>query len=104
MLVDGLDFSDDKMLVGRTFSYSDTRRCRVGPNYLQLPVNAPREDVQVRTNQDGGQMSYGVDNRGGNPHINFEPSSVAGPASGSTPDPRPPPRAPHRYFRRGARP
>jgi hypothetical protein len=23
-------------------------------------------------------MSYGVDNRGGNPHINFEPSSVAG--------------------------
>ena len=23
VLVDGLDFSDDKMLVGRTFSYSD---------------------------------------------------------------------------------
>ena len=36
MLVDGLDFSDDKMLVGRTFSYSDTQRFRVGPNYLQL--------------------------------------------------------------------
>nr|WP_130339442.1 catalase [Micromonospora kangleipakensis] len=78
VLVDGLDFSDDKMLVGRTFSYSDTQRYRVGPNYLQLPINAPREDVQVNTNQDGGQMSYGVDNRGGNPHINFEPSSVAG--------------------------
>ena len=39
VLVDGLDFSDDKMLVGRTFSYSDTQRYRVGPNYLQLPVN-----------------------------------------------------------------
>src|SRR5919112_2067947 len=26
VLVDGLDFSDDKMLVGRTFSYSDTQR------------------------------------------------------------------------------
>jgi catalase len=26
LLVDGLDFSDDKMLVGRTFSYSDTQR------------------------------------------------------------------------------
>lgn len=78
VLVDGLDFSDDKMLVGRTFSYSDTQRYRVGPNYLQLPINAPREDVQVNTNQDGGQMSYGVDNRAGNPHINFEPSSVAG--------------------------
>ena len=42
VLVDGLDFSDDKMLVGRTFSYSDTQRYRVGPNYLQLPVNRPR--------------------------------------------------------------
>ena len=41
VLVDGLDFSDDKMLVGRTFSYSDTQRYRVGPNYLQLPVNRP---------------------------------------------------------------
>ncbi|GMA86038.1 hypothetical protein GCM10025868_12880 [Angustibacter aerolatus] len=35
VLVDGLDFSDDKMLVGRTFAYSDTQRYRVGPNYLQ---------------------------------------------------------------------
>jgi catalase len=78
VLVDGLDFSDDKMLVGRTFSYSDTQRYRVGPNYLQLPVNRPREDVTVATNQEGGQMAYGVDVRGGNPHINFEPSSVAG--------------------------
>ena len=42
VLVDGLDFSDDKMLVGRTFSYSDTQRYRVGPNYLQLPVNQPK--------------------------------------------------------------
>ena len=43
VLVDGLDFSDDKMLVGRTFSYSDTQRYRVGPNYLQLPVNQAEE-------------------------------------------------------------
>jgi catalase len=78
VLVDGLDFSDDKMLVGRTFSYSDTQRYRVGPNYLQLPVNQPHESVVVSTNQGGGQMSYGVDNRGGNPHINFEPSTAAG--------------------------
>jgi catalase len=78
VLVDGIDFSDDKMLVGRTFSYSDTQRYRVGPNYLQLPVNRPREDVLVSTNQGGGQMSYGVDNRGANPHINFEPSTIAG--------------------------
>ena len=37
VLVDGLDFSDDKMLIGRTFAYSDTQRYRIGPNYLQLP-------------------------------------------------------------------
>jgi catalase len=78
VLVDGLDFSDDKMLVGRTFSYSDTQRYRVGPNYLQVPVNQPREDVRVSTNQGGGQMSYGVDNRGANPHVNYEPSTLAG--------------------------
>ncbi len=42
VLVDGLDFSDDKLLQGRTFSYSDTQRYRVGSNYLQLPVNAPK--------------------------------------------------------------
>ena len=52
VLVDGLDFSDDKMLVGRTFSYSDTQRHRVGPNYLQLPVNAPKK--RVATNQRDG--------------------------------------------------
>jgi catalase len=74
VLVDGLDFSDDKMLVGRTFSYSDTQRHRVGPNYLQLPVNQPK-NATVHTNQRGGQMSYGVDLAPGqNPHVNFEPS------------------------------
>jgi catalase len=76
VLVDGLDFSDDKMLVGRTFSYSDTQRYRVGPNYLQLPVNQPKGvNGAVHTNQRGGQMSYGLDlARGQNPHVNFEPS------------------------------
>jgi catalase len=74
VLVDGLDFSDDKMLVGRTFSYSDTQRHRVGANYLQLPVNQPK-NASVHTNQRGGQMSYGVDLAPGqNPHVNFEPS------------------------------
>jgi catalase len=42
VLVDGLGFSDDKMLQGRTFSYSDTQRYRVGPNYQQSsPSTAP---------------------------------------------------------------
>ena len=74
VLVDGLDFSDDKMLVGRTFSYSDTQRYRIGPNYLQLPVNQPK-NAKVATNQRDGSMAYQVDQAPGqNPHINFEPS------------------------------
>lgn len=77
VLVDGLDFSDDKMLQGRTFSYSDTQRYRVGPNYLQLPINAPKKAVY--TNQRGGQMQYHVDLAPGqNPHINYEPSILGG--------------------------
>ncbi len=47
VLVDGLDFSDDKMLQGRTLSYSDTQRYRVGPNYLQLPINSPKKRVST---------------------------------------------------------
>jgi catalase len=91
VLVDGLDFSDDKMLQGRTFSYSDTQRYRIGANYLQLPINAPRN--QVATNQRGGQMSYGTDfGQGQNPHVNYEPSTLGGlkeaPKSGPDHTPR----------------
>jgi catalase len=77
VLVDGLDFSDDKMLVGRTFSYSDTQRYRVGPNYLQLPVNRAKS-AEVSTNQRDGQMTYHVDGAGENPHVNYEPSTMGG--------------------------
>nr|WP_247236694.1 catalase [Telluribacter sp. SYSU D00476] len=77
VLVDGLEFSDDKMLQGRTLSYSDTQRYRVGANYLQLPINAPKK--RVATNLRGGQMSYNVDLAPGqNPHVNYEPSSLSG--------------------------
>src|ERR687894_2679960 len=78
VLVDGLDFSDDKMLVGRTMSYSDTQRYRVGSNYLQLPIN--RAQRPVATNQRDGQMTYYVDGAetGANPHVNYEPNSLDG--------------------------
>ena len=84
VLVDGLDFSDDKMLVGRTFSYSDTQRYRVGPNYLQLPVNQAK-NAEVRTNQRDGQMAYRVDDGGDNPHVNYEPSITGGLREGEYP-------------------
>jgi catalase len=77
VLVDGMDFSDDKMLQGRTFSYSDTQRYRVGPNYLQLPVNAPK--AKVHTNQHRGQMDFSSrEDRIDNPHVNYEPSTIGG--------------------------
>ena len=79
VLVDGLDFSDDKMLVGRTFSYSDTQRHRVGTNYLQLKVNSPQGIKHpVATNQRDGQMTIMVDTGGENPHVNYEPSIHGG--------------------------
>ncbi|MBV2361969.1 catalase [Streptomonospora nanhaiensis] len=77
VLVNGLDFSDDKMLVGRTFSYSDTQRYRVGPNYLQLPVNNAR-NARVHTNQRDGYMAHRQDSGGENPHVNYEPSITGG--------------------------
>ncbi|MCR6111011.1 catalase [Bacillus sp. A301a_S52] len=77
VLVDGLDFSDDKLLQGRTFSYSDTQRYRVGSNYLQLPINSPKKPVS--TNQRAGQMNYYVDKGDNqNPHVNYEPSIIGG--------------------------
>jgi len=84
VLVDGLDFSDDKMLVGRTFSYSDTQRYRVGPNYLQLPVNQAKH-ATVRTNQRDGQMANYQDVAGENPHVNYEPSIIGGLREGTYP-------------------
>ena len=63
-------------IVGRTFSYSDTQRYRVGTNYLQLPVNAPA--TAPNTNLSGGKMTHYVDNRGGDRHVNYEPSTLAG--------------------------
>lgn len=77
VLVDGLDFSDDKLLQGRTYSYSDTQRHRVGSNYLQLPINKPLK--HVATNQSAGQMDYRTDYaEDQNPHINYEPSLIGG--------------------------
>jgi len=85
VLVDGLDFSDDKMLVGRTFSYSDTQRHRVGPNYLQLPVNQAK-NARVATNQRDGSMTYHVDETGENPSVNYEPSITGGLREADEPD------------------
>ncbi|MEJ7796369.1 MAG: catalase, partial [Nocardioides sp.] len=54
--VPGIGFSPDKMLLGRAFAYADTHRYRIGPNYLQLPVNRPK--VEVNTYTQDGPMAY----------------------------------------------
>ncbi|CEH13713.1 Catalase [Ceraceosorus bombacis] len=41
-VVPGIDFSDDPLLQGRNFSYSDTQLSRLGgPNWHQIPINRP---------------------------------------------------------------
>ena len=73
-VVPGIGFSPDKMLLGRVFAYSDTHRYRIGPNYLQLPVNKPQ--VPVNSYEFDGPMRY--DFTPGQPV--YSPNSVGGPA------------------------
>jgi len=50
--VPGIDISPDKMLMARVFSYPDAQRYRVGTNYNEIPVNAPKSPVH-NYSQDG---------------------------------------------------
>jgi len=72
LVVPGIEPSEDKMLQGRLFSYPDTQRYRVGPNYLMLPVNAPKSGVS-NVNQDGF-MNFS-ETKG---DVNYEPSVTSG--------------------------
>uniref|UniRef100_A0A8D8QZR1 Catalase n=1 Tax=Cacopsylla melanoneura TaxID=428564 RepID=A0A8D8QZR1_9HEMI len=73
-LVPGIEPSPDKMLQGRLFSYPDTHRHRLGPNYLQLPVNCPFA-TKVANYQRDGPMAF--NNQAGAP--NYFPNSFSGP-------------------------
>ncbi|MCH7939160.1 MAG: catalase, partial [Candidatus Marinimicrobia bacterium] len=77
--VPGIGPSPDKMLQGRLFSYHDTHRHRLGPNFHLLPVNAPRATKESSYQRDGFMRSDS--NAGGEP--NYWPNSFGGP----TPDP-----------------
>jgi catalase len=72
-LVPGIGISPDKMLLGRMFAYADTHRYRIGPNYLQLPVNQPK--VPVNTYSFDGAMRY---KHTGNQPV-YSPNSYGGP-------------------------
>ncbi len=68
----GIGPSPDKMLLGRMFSYPDAHRYRIGPNYLQLPVNQPKVSVNsynfdgpMRYHHSGDQPPYAPNSYGG---------------------------------------
>ena len=72
VMVPGIEPSPDRMLQGRLFAYADTQRYRVGPNYMQLPINRPL--AQVNDNNIDGAMQSAA--RPGD--VNYEPTSAAG--------------------------
>ena len=82
-LIDGVMLSNDKMLQGRSFSYADTQRYRLGSNFSQLPINRSMSPVNTLT-QDGfmryhassSNINYSPNSLNGNrPYVNFNPVS-----------------------------
>jgi catalase len=73
--VPGIAASPDKLLQGRLFSYHDTHRHRLGPNYHLIPINRPKA-ATVDNYQRDGSMQVGS-NFGGGP--NYYPNSFGGP-------------------------
>ncbi|WP_201982005.1 catalase [Hymenobacter rubidus] len=66
-VVPGIDFSNDPLLQGRLFSYTDTQLTRLGgPNFHEIPINrsiAPihngQRDGHMRQTINKGQVAYG---------------------------------------------
>lgn len=54
----GIEPSADPVLQSRLFSYPDTHRHRIGVNYQQLPVNAPRTGHKAANFQRDGAMAF----------------------------------------------
>ncbi|MFC0186792.1 catalase [Fictibacillus aquaticus] len=65
-VVPGIDFSNDPLLQGRLFSYTDTQLSRLGgPNFHEIPINRPvcpfhnnQRDGMHRMTIDRGPVSY----------------------------------------------
>ncbi len=65
-IVSGIDFSNDPLLQGRLFSYTDTQLSRLGsPNFHEIPINRPiapvhnnQRDGHMRQTINEGQSSY----------------------------------------------
>jgi catalase len=57
-MVPGIEPSADLVLQSRLFSYPDAHRHRVGVNYQQLPINAPRVNYRMANIQRDGNMAF----------------------------------------------
>lgn len=72
-LVPGIDFSNDPLLQGRLFSYTDTQLSRLGsPNFHEIPINRPV--VDVHNNQRDGHMRQTINKD----HTSYEPNTLGG--------------------------
>ncbi|WP_297405432.1 catalase HPII [uncultured Akkermansia sp.] len=70
-IVPGIDFSDDPLLQGRIFSYSDTQRHRLGgANFTEIPINRPI--CPFHNNQRDGFHRMQID---ASP-ANYDPNSI----------------------------
>lgn len=71
-VVPGIDFTNDPLLQGRLFSYTDTQLSRLGsPNFHEIPINRPV--APVHNNQRDGHMRQTI-NRG---ETAYEPNTIS---------------------------
>ncbi|MEN9580062.1 MAG: hypothetical protein RJA70_3071 [Pseudomonadota bacterium] len=71
-IVPGIDFTNDPLLQGRLFSYLDTQLLRLGgPNFNQLPINAPK--CPMHNFQRDGHMQMALPAG----RVNYEPNTLA---------------------------
>lgn len=72
-IVPGIDFTNDPLMQGRLFSYTDTQLIRLGgPNFHEIPINRPV--APVHNNQREGHMRQTI-NKG---KASYEPNSIGG--------------------------
>jgi catalase len=72
-VVPGIDFTNDPLLQGRLFSYTDTQLLRLGgPNFHEIPINRPVSPVH--NNQRDGHMRQTINTS----RTSYEPNSISG--------------------------
>lgn len=71
-VVPGIDFSNDPLLQGRLFSYTDTQLSRLGsPNFHELPINRPLSPMH--NNQRDGHMRQTINAA----ETSYHPNSIS---------------------------